>query len=67
MKNLSKKIQVDKKNRNLFNIGIIGAAAGTYYYLENTWWKDQSKEFHFDNGADLLYAKNIDKAGHFMV
>ena len=40
--------------------------AGTYYYVENAWWSDNTKDFHFDKGADLTYALNVDKAGHFM-
>ena len=39
---------------------------GAYYYVENNWWADQENTFHFDNGPDLTYALNVDKAGHFM-
>ena len=38
---------------------------GSYIYVQNSWWSDQSTEFHFDDGSDLRYAKNIDKGGHF--
>ena len=46
-------LEVDKKNRILINTTIIGTSIGAYYYLENTWWQDQSKDFHFDSGSDL--------------
>lgn len=39
---------------------------GSYYYIENVWWSEKKTNFHFDNGADLTYALNVDKAGHFM-
>ena len=45
----------------------IGAALyGSFLYVENSWWSDQQMNFHFDNGADLTYALNVDKLGHFM-
>ena len=40
--------------------------ASSYYYIENSWWADNKTTFHFDDGADLIYAKNVDKLGHFM-
>ncbi|MBU4486365.1 MAG: YfiM family protein [Candidatus Delongbacteria bacterium] len=33
--------------------------------VKNAWWSGESVPFHFDTGADLKYAKNLDKAGHF--
>ena len=39
---------------------------GSYLYVENSWWSDKQIPFHFDDGADLTYALNVDKAGHFM-
>jgi len=48
---------------------VTGAAVGTlgvsYLYLSKTWWKDSDSKFHFDDGADLKYALNLDKAAHF--
>lgn len=41
------------------------ALASSYVYVQTAWWKDNSKSFHFDGGADLKYAKNLDKFGHF--
>ena len=38
---------------------------GSYIYVQNSWWSDQSTSFHFDDGTDLRYARNIDKGGHF--
>lgn len=37
-------------------------------YLQNAWWKEESRGFHFDplfDGVDLKYARNLDKFGHF--
>jgi len=39
---------------------------GSYLYIENSWWSDKQIPFHFDDGADLTYALNVDKVGHFM-
>ena len=39
---------------------------GSYLYVENSWWADKQTTFHFDDGADLTYALNVDKVGHFM-
>jgi hypothetical protein len=42
-----------------------GATLGvTYWYANRTWWKDDHTRFHFDNGADLVYSRNLDKFGH---
>ena len=38
----------------------------SYYYIENSWWSDQSASFHFDQGQDQIYALNVDKCGHFL-
>jgi hypothetical protein len=40
--------------------------SGSYLYIENSWWADKQTSFSFDDGADLTYALNVDKAGHFM-
>ena len=40
--------------------------AGSYLYVENVWWSDKQISFHFDGGADLTYALNVDKVGHFL-
>lgn len=49
---------------------IAGAASSTlgatYIFLQNAWWKETSQGFHFDNGRDLKYARNLDKAAHFL-
>ena len=42
------------------------ALTGAYLYIEDSWWADKQIPFHFDAGADLKYALNVDKAGHFM-
>ena len=35
-------------------------------YVQNSWWSEKQEPFHFDDGADLTYALNVDKVGHFM-
>ncbi|MCQ2958758.1 MAG: YfiM family protein [Bacteroidales bacterium] len=41
------------------------ALAGVYVYMNNAWWNEKSTGFHFDDGKDLIYAKNLDKLGHY--
>jgi hypothetical protein len=45
----------------------VAVLGGSYAYIQNSWWSEQSSSFHFDDGSDLRYAKNIDKGGHFLV
>ena len=55
------------KGRMLVVSSSLGIAlTGSYLYIENSWWADKQIPFHFDDGADLKYALNVDKAGHFM-
>lgn len=56
------------KPARLAIVGVAGssALAGSFLYLKNSWWSENSSQFHFDDGSDLRYALNIDKAGHFM-
>ena len=56
-----------KKNRLIVVGGTTTLFLGSsYYYLQNVWWDEKQIEFHFDAGADLKYALNVDKAGHFL-
>jgi hypothetical protein len=64
--------QQDTSSINYGRLSLTGGSAlavlgGSYLYIQNAWWSDQSSEFHFDDGSDLRYAKNIDKGGHFLV
>jgi len=45
---------------------LVAVLGGSYLYVENAWWSDKQIPFHFDDGADLTYALNVDKVGHFM-
>jgi len=55
------------KGRMLIVSSALGLAlTGSYLYIENSWWADKQIPFHFDDGTDLKYALNVDKAGHFM-
>ncbi len=56
-------------NKRKFAIvgGVTALSLGsTYAYLETVWWKHKQTHFHMDGGKDYLYAKNMDKAGHFI-
>ena len=49
---------------------LVGSSAASvlgcsYLYVQKSWWSDIATEFHFDDGSDLRYALNVDKAGHF--
>ena len=56
-----------KKNRLIIVGGTTSIFLGSsYYYLQNVWWNEKNTDFHFDSGADLKYALNVDKAGHFL-
>ena len=59
-------IKVNKKRVFLVGSSLGVALGGSYWYIKNSWWSDKQIAFHFDNGADLTYALNVDKAGHFM-
>jgi len=56
------------QKKRLFIVGSsISLGLGlSYSYVQNSWWSDKKIPFHFDHGADLVYALNVDKAGHFM-
>ena len=62
--------QADSSQVNPYRLGVVLASGasvlgGSYIYVQNSWWSEQSTAFHFDDGTDLRYAKNIDKGGHF--
>ena len=55
------------KGRILVVSSTLGLAlTGSYLYVKDSWWANEQKPFHFDDGADLKYALNVDKLGHFM-
>lgn len=52
-----------------YRVAIVASAvpitmAGVFVYLHYAWWSEQRAKFHFSD--DVLYAKNLDKAGHFL-
>mgnify|MGYP001238017245 CR=1 FL=1 len=59
-------LNIKKKRIFLVSSSLLGAVSGSYLYIQNSWWSDEQIPFHFDDGADLKYALNVDKAGHFM-
>ena len=60
--------QTDTSKKRIYLVGgcLVGGTLGTYIYIQNSWWSDKQVPFHFDEGADMVYAKNVDKAGHFL-
>ena len=59
-------LQINKKRVYLAGGGFAVAIVGSYWYMQKYWWSEAQIPFHFDEGADLVYALNVDKAGHFM-
>ena len=58
---------VTNKGKLIIVGGGIGVAlVGSYWYVQESWWSDNQKKFHFDEGSDLTYALNVDKLGHFL-
>lgn len=62
--------QKDSSQVKPIRLAIVGGGAasvlgGSYAYIQKSWWSDNASSFHFDDGSDLRYAKNIDKGGHF--
>jgi hypothetical protein len=59
------------KPPNKARLGLILGATGltlgaSYIYVQTAWWSGEKQSFRFDDGADYLYAKNVDKCAHFM-
>ncbi len=59
-------LKVNKKRVYIAGSSLIAAVGASYWYVQNSWWSEQQGSFHFDDGGDLMYALNVDKAGHFM-
>lgn len=59
-------LKVDKKRVFIAGSSLGLVLGGSYLYIQNSWWSDKKIPFHFDDGSDLTYALNVDKAGHFM-
>jgi hypothetical protein len=67
---------LNKKRFVAVNATSLLALYGSYHYINNAWWADSKKTFHFDGGGsniaqafdfgrDAIYAKSLDKIGHF--
>ncbi len=59
-------LKINKKRVLLVGSSLAVGLGGSYWYIKNSWWSDKQIPFHFDDGADLRYALNVDKIGHFM-
>ena len=58
-------ISIHKGRLVLVGSSAASVLGGSYLYVQKSWWSDIATEFHFDDGSDLRYALNVDKAGHF--
>ena len=58
--------KLDKKRIIIVSAGVSVGLTASYLYAKKNWWSEQESNFHFDNGPDLRYALNVDKAGHFL-
>ena len=57
---------IDNKRILIVAGSLTTATLGTYFYIQNAWRSADQVSFHFDDGADMVYAKNVDKLGHLM-
>ena len=58
--------KINKTRIYIVSGSLISSVTASYFYIEKVWWSEQSRDFHFDKGNDMVYAQNVDKAGHFM-
>ena len=58
--------KLNRKRVLIVGSSLATAVGASYYYIEKSWWSEKQIPFHFDDGADLTYALNVDKCGHFL-
>ena len=58
-------LQIKPLRLAIVSSSTLAVLGGSYIYVKNAWWSENATSFHFDDGSDLRYAKNIDKGGHF--
>jgi hypothetical protein len=58
-------LQIKPLRLAIVSSSTLAVLGGSYIYVKNSWWSEKTTSFHFDDGSDLRYAKNIDKGGHF--
>ena len=44
--------KINKTRLYIMSGSLVASLTGTYFYIENSWWSEQSKDFHFDKGND---------------
>ncbi len=62
----SRSLKINKKRALTVAVPLTVSLGACYWYVENSWWSGKKTKFHFDKGADLVYALNVDKPAHFM-
>ena len=58
--------KLNRKRVFLVGSSLSAALGASYCYIQKSWWSEKQIPFHFDDGADLTYALNVDKCGHFI-
>ena len=53
------------KKESIVNSSFFLVAGATYLYLDRVWWSENNNQFSFSSNNDFVYAKNLDKVGHF--
>ena len=73
---INKDTALNKKRFAIVNTSTLIGLVGSYHFINTAWWADSKKTFHFDGGGssikdafnlgrDAVYAKQLDKFGHF--
>lgn len=65
--------EIDSTQQNRikpYRLALVGGSFASmlgvsYWYVQKMWWTESTGRFSFDSGRDLVYAKNVDKGGHF--
>lgn len=58
--------EVNRLRAGMVAAASAGALGAVYIYMQNVWWHETPTSFKFDHNKDYKYAKNMDKAGHFI-
>ena len=62
---LSKNDLKKNKKESIVNSSFFLVGGATYLYLDRVWWSENNNQFSFSSSNDFVYARNLDKVGHF--
>lgn len=57
--------KINSKRLLLVSSVVPAATIGVSVYLNNVWWRGYKVPFHITDSLDWVYARKLDKAGHF--